>query len=1148
MCSKRSTSLQAKKRVLAWRPDPSQLASWVLALVLVPALAFAQADPAPEPGPKGGDGAAEVEKAAEELGAAAGKASAVDPANMTDEERELAEMMGIVQDFNSQTDAYKKEIQLIIERKYEEQKQAVISSYETAISKLEKKELVRRLEAIEVFERFLAKYPDDPNYTPGALWRLAELHYEKSKHELGLEEDAYEKQLAAFNKGEFKDEPIPPQPHFERTVGLLQRLIRDFGSYGLVDGAHYLLAYCLQEQDEAFEAESVWVDFVKKFPDSKLLPEVYTRLGEIYFDDPDKLELAIDAYKKVLTFPDNRMFDKALYKLAWTYYKIDRFDEAVAEFDRLIAWADEGGDDEEAAARSELRKEAMLHLAVSFAEEEWQGAGVDNAIAFFQKRGGRKYDGEFFRQLGEVHAIDTRYDLSIRAYEEAIKRYPEHVDNPKLMAGIIDSYYRLRKRDKAAEAEEKLVKEFGPGSKWLEANKDNPDAVSGANKLAENALYNSAVFHHTLAQRLKGEEQAERARQEYAAAATGYREYLERFPQSRNSYELNFYLAECYYYALQFKESALAYAAVRDSSAGDKYLSDSANSVVLSYLNLVKEAEASGALPPIKIYNAKERPKDLDFSPKEIPELRLQLTGACDAYVEKLPKDEQAGNMAFRAARIYYAYDHLDEARKRFEEIVVRYDDEDLAGSSINLIIESYLAAQDWVQVEHWSRKLAALTRDPALKKSLKGFELGARFNNASNLMSKGKAYYEEKQPEEANPLLDKAAAEFIRLVDDDPSGENSDKALNNAALCYTWSNRPISAGKIYERIVREFARSSFADNALFLMAYSAEQSYQFQRAIDNYLSLVDDYKESKYRADALYNAAVALEGDQQYRRAAKAYERYAKLFSDRPDAAVNYFRAGIVLEKQKAWQEVIKLYQRFQKAYGRDTAERERLVEALMKIAKARRNLGDERRAREGYAAVLKMFDRYTLPAGGRAAEAAAESKFLSAERALKSYEKITFAVPARKLKKTLETKAKSLKAMESRYTAVFAYKRVDWSLAAYFRAGYLYENFAHVLTTAPCPRGLNDEECDMYKGKLEEFAEAPIKKAVEAYALTLEKAKAFKTVNDWTRSALESLNRFEPLRYPLQKEPSAGLVMDRHAPQPLLQVVESGLKPEGK
>jgi TolA-binding protein len=1124
VCSKRSNSLRLA-------------AGWLLAA------AFAAGGSAAAQ-----DGGATSATAAKATPAATTSAP---PKELTEEERELQEMLSIVEDFQEQTKSYKKEVQLIIERKYEEQRKAVVGSYNRAISELEEEENQRRLEAIAVFEKFLAKYPDDASYTPGALWRLAELYYEKSKVDYSEEEDQFDSELAAFNRGETKVEPLPPMPHFEGTISLLQRLIQGFPNYNLVDGAYYLLAYCLQEQGESDEAQASYVAFIERFPKSKFLPEIWTRLGESYFEDPDKLDKAIDAYLHVLAYPDSRMFDKALYKLAWTYYKVDRFQEAVERFDQLISWSDAGAEEtaeEGELTRGELRKEAMQYLSISFAEDDWEGSGVQNARAFFHKLGGRGYEGEFYRKVGEVYFVNAKYDKSIEAYRESIRRYPLDPDNPKLMGYIVDSYFRLQQPEQATKAQEELIKLFGPDSKWRKVNKDNPEALAAADKLAENALYTAAVRHHTLAQRFKEAERPEEARHEYDQAAKVYAAYLTQFPDTRDAYKLTFYLAECHYYSLDFKNAAVAYTKVRDSAAGTDLLAESANSVVLSYINLVKEAEAGGQLGPLKVYTSKDRPKEMEIKEQPIPELRKRLIEACDVYVEKLPTDEQSGNMAFRAARIFYAYDHLEKARERFSAIVAESKDDDLVTSSINLIIESYLVTQDWGEVETWSRKLAALSRNPQQKKALKEFELGARFNKANQLMAAGKELLEADKQENAQEKLDSAAEEFTRLVNDDPRGKTSDKALNNAALCYTWSNRPISAGRIYERIVKDYPRSEFADQALFLMAGSAETSYQFQRAIDNYLKLVNNYKDSKFRADSLYNASVALEGDQQYLRAAKSYERYAKLFKDRPDAADNFFRAGVVLEKQKAWRKVIDLYGRFTRTYRRDPAQREKIVQAQMKIAEAWAKLDNDRKALKGYREALKLYHRYRLPEGGRAAEAAAKAKFLLIEVALEKYEDITFEVHPRKLKKTLDYKAVTLKKMEDKYKTIFDYKRVQWTLASYYRMGYLYENFANVLVNSPCPRGLNQEECDVYKAKLEDFAEAPIKKAVEAYQLTMEKSAAFKVVNDWTEKAYESLNRYEPLQFPLQKEPEEAMVVDRHAPLPMLRQVESGIKPSGK
>jgi len=169
---------------------------------------------ADQPVGEAGEAAAEAESTAPTSVAATEAQPEQTPALSEEEQRELEEMLGIVKDFQNQTKSYKKEIQLIIERKYEEQRKSVVGSYDRAIAELEKEENRRRLDAIEVFEKFLIKYPNDRNFTPGALWRLAELYFEKSKIDYTAEESAFDQALAAYNRGETQVEPVAPMPHF----------------------------------------------------------------------------------------------------------------------------------------------------------------------------------------------------------------------------------------------------------------------------------------------------------------------------------------------------------------------------------------------------------------------------------------------------------------------------------------------------------------------------------------------------------------------------------------------------------------------------------------------------------------------------------------------------------------------------------------------------------------------------------------------------------------------------------------------------------------------------------------------------------------------------------------------------------------------
>jgi len=271
-------------------------------------------------------------------------------------------------------------------------------------------------------------------------------------------------------------------------------------------------------------------------------------------------------------------------------------------------------------------------------------------------------------------------------------------------------------------------------------------------------------------------------------------------------------------------------------------------------------------------------------------------------------------------------------------------------------------------------------------------------------------------------------------------------------------------------------------------------------------------------------------------------------LFASREDAPDNFFRSGEVLEKKKSWKKVIKLYERFIKTYRKNPEQREKLVVARLKIAEALGKTGDRRKSRKEFLETYKQYKKFKLDPGGKAAEAAANARFQLIEIELKKYEAINFAVPAKKLEKTLKKKAVTLKKMEEKYKEVFSFKRVQWTLASYYRLGYLYENFANVLVSAPCPRGFNAEECDIYQGKLMDYSEAPIRKAVSAYELTMEKSKQLKLVNRWSKMAYVGLNKYEPIRYPLQKEAQEALVIERFGPLPMMQTVESGIKPSGK
>ena len=109
-----------------------------------------------------------------------------------------------------------------------------------------------------MFEAFLLKYPNDKRWTPDAMFRLAELYYEKSAEEYLDADEAYKKALDGPNP---PDTP-PPRVDYTKTINLYRRLLTEFPSYRLLDAAYYLLGFCLGEMGEEQQAKQALLALV----------------------------------------------------------------------------------------------------------------------------------------------------------------------------------------------------------------------------------------------------------------------------------------------------------------------------------------------------------------------------------------------------------------------------------------------------------------------------------------------------------------------------------------------------------------------------------------------------------------------------------------------------------------------------------------------------------------------------------------------------------------------------------------------------------------------------------------------------------------------------------------------------------------------
>jgi cellulose synthase operon protein C len=1029
-------------------------------------------------------------------------------------EGELALLEKELSYYREGAEAYAADLRDRIRVAYRAQKELLSQQYDKAIEDLENEERRRRLEAIARFEEFIAKYPNDATYTPDAMFRLAELYFEKSNDEYLLASRAYEDELLAYDRGERETEPEPPEPNYEQTIALHRRLLERFPSYRLADAARYLLGYSYSEQGQPERALQAYLDLTANHPTSSFLPEVWTRIGEIYFDRTsiEDLERALAAYSEVEKYPDSPYYDKALYKIAWTHYRLNQYEDSVASFIELVEYADQQ-EKLTGVTGSELRAEAIEYVAISLADEEW--GGFDRARQVLGPIEEESYTAEMWREYGDVLFDQTRYDDAIRAYRYAIQRYPNDPGNPEAQEKIVRAYERLRDFDGATEARERLVRDYGAGSPWYVANQDDEDAIRKAEGLTEKSLYTAAIFRHRQAQAYKSDGKIASATDSYQQAADAYQQYLKRFPKSSNTYDFEFYLAECLFYSGDLDRAAQQYEEVRDSSLNNKHLEAAALSAVITYERLVEEQVERGQLPAAPLQTAEER-AGRPVQPRELADVRKELVDASDRYLTLIPDGPRAPAIAYRAAEVYYRHDRFDEARERFERIVATYPDDEVARYASNLIIESYLAVEDWEAVEKVSNRLMARAKEASSEEGAEGeflsqlqmFKVGAQFKQAEKFDRLGE--------------YEKAADTYVRLVDENPKHEFADKALFNAAIAYERVKRFDSASQVYRRIYDDYPKSDLAPRALFRTGLNAEKGFDFDSAIDAYGRLAQRYPDSENRADAMYNVAVVLENMQNYEEAAEAYERYAKAFPGREDSGLVFFRSALVYEKMKAWPEMIETLEAFVRTYRDDPSQRQRIVYAHQKMGEAHEALGDGRQAQRAYAQCVRIFQRSRLGIRSKAGGYAADCQFELAEAQFREYDAIAIEGTGRRQVRALQRKAKVQRQVEKAYRKVFDYKRVETTLAASYRIGHTYERFAEALFTAPIPKEFqDDEELAMeYKLQLEDRAAVLERKAETAYRKAYDEARKTRVTNVWTRRILEGLNKYAPNEFPIQKQ----------------------------
>ncbi len=271
----------------------------------------------------------------------------------------------------------------------------------------------------------------------------------------------------------------------------------------------------------------------------------------------------------------------------------------------------------------------------------------------------------------------------------------------------------------------------------------------------------------------------------------------------------------------------------------------------------------------------------------------------------------------------------------------------------------------------------------------------------------------------------------------------------------------------------------------VFKRAYKAYSQRRYEKAAKHYQVVIDYFKDSKYYLPALYNAGLSYEKLERWDLAATYYKRIIDEFPNEKDAKDAYYRLANAYDKTDQNQKVVDLMTRVLLRKNINTFDR---IEAYDRRSNALLQLGHYKEAADGFRTLLEL-NKKAAPD-----QRLAEDSNLIVEAYFglgRSYHlrvrQIKLVLPTERMGEDLKKKARLFTAAQANYIEALRHHHPQWSVAAGYMIGKLYEDFYTDIFNAEIPDTLTDEQVAMYFEELRKHIRPLMERALDVYKRNL-------------------------------------------------------------
>ncbi|NNE07859.1 MAG: tetratricopeptide repeat protein [Gemmatimonadetes bacterium] len=692
-----------------------------------------------------------------------------------------------------------------------------------------------RDEAIDRFSRFLNDYANEATRAD-VRFRLADQYLTRDKEQ-------FQKTMAAFLEGTGGATPFID---YAPALALYESILAEDHDFPHLDAVLFHIGMIRLEQSDATGVESL-ARLVREYPESPYYQESHLRIGDDLFLGKRHRE-AVPHFEEAAAGTDPELAAIALYKIGWSYFSFEDYDEAARSFRRLLDHSQSLGD----SLAADLRTESEEYLIHSLA----RGGGAATFEALFDANDERGYERGILRGLSRLYRRFSLYDESGQADRLWLARYETDGEAIQTAKRLIDTYEQANRKDLAMAAREEFAPRFLPGSPWHEANDvDSLRALGDA--FAFDSYRKLAVAEHLTARESGDTRDWEAAYARYETLLglwdqrDGIAKKRDGIAKKRDG------LATVHYYAGEAAAELARYAAAIDhygmaaESDSLRVREDAAFQIVATHDRWYEAAKGEDETGP--------------------DSLAQKLMSAITGHENAVTDEARLADLLWRKASIAYLHGWNDLADTSLARFASRCPRDERAATA------AQLRAQILFDDERFERAATAYEEAARVATGLGRDSLATALRSAVPVSLHRLA---EQTAADSSRALD-AARQFENLALRHPEYEHAGAALYRAGIAYRAGERVDDAVRAWNMLIEREPESEWVKDSHLQIAESWEENGNSAAAARAFERFSTRFPDDSDAGPALMKAADLLLASGDSFTAETIYTQYLERFPE---------------------------------------------------------------------------------------------------------------------------------------------------------------------------------------------------------------------------------------------------------------------------